>query len=85
MERKTTQNDIKNRQNISMNDFSERTMEYFIENIMKRQAHPLQYRENSFFLSTDKVHLCNGDRNHEGPGCRIAAQEEQGQSSDKDG
>ena len=33
---------------------SERTMKH----IMQRHVHPLQYRENSFFLSTDKQYIC---------------------------
>ena len=40
---------------------SERTMkqtDYFMEHIMQRHVHPLQYRENSFFLSTDKQYIC---------------------------
>ena len=41
---------------------SERTMEqmeYFMEHIMQRHVQPLrlQYRENSFFLSTDKQYI----------------------------
>ena len=39
---------------------SERTMEqmeYFMEHIMQRHVQPLQYRGNSFFLSTNKQYI----------------------------
>ena len=32
-------------------------MEYFIEHIMQRHVQPLQYKGNSFFLSTDKQNI----------------------------